>query len=45
MTETSSSASETPRTEPTVKIVGNSRAIEAALRKAAEAAARLKAAG
>lgn len=45
MTKTSTSASETPRTDRTVKIVGNSKAIEAALRKAAKAAARLKTAG
>lgn len=45
MTEVSTNASETPRPEPTVKIVGNSKAIETALRKAAEAAARRKAAG
>lgn len=45
MTKTSSSTSEPPRPDRGVKIVGNSKAIEAALRKAAEAAARLKAAG
>lgn len=43
MTTNSSNRSDKPPAERGVKTVGNSKAIEAALRRAAEAAARLRA--